>query len=86
MEIIIETSGEHTEQTDILELVHDSWLQLGIKLFSRPSQREVLRKRVFSGQTMMSIWSGMNSGIATAEVSPAELAPTNPYQFHWPQW
>ena len=86
MEIIIESSGEHTEQTDILELVHDSWLKLGIKMFSRPSQREVLRMRVLSGQAMMTIWGGLTAGIATPDVSPAELAPTNPYQFHWPRW
>ncbi|MDH3242230.1 MAG: ABC transporter substrate-binding protein [Alphaproteobacteria bacterium] len=86
LEIIVESSGEHTEQTDILELVHDSWLELGIKLYSKPGQREVLRKRVVSGQTMMSIWSGLAAGIATADISPAELAPTNPYQFHWPRW
>ncbi|HSR55092.1 MAG TPA: ABC transporter substrate-binding protein, partial [Alphaproteobacteria bacterium] len=86
MEIIVESSGEHTEQTDVLELVHDSWLKLGIKLYSKPSQREVLRKRVVSGQAMMSIWSGLAAGIATPDVSPAELAPTNPYQFHWPRW
>lgn len=86
MEIIIESSGEHTEQTDILELVHDSWLELGIKMFSRPSQREVLRKRVLSGQAMMAIWGGLTAGVATADISPAELAPTNPYQFQWPRW
>jgi peptide/nickel transport system substrate-binding protein len=86
MEFIIESSGEHTEQTDILELVHDSWLKLGIKMFSRPSQREVLRKRVLSGQAMMAIWGGLTAGIATPDTSPAELAPTNPYQFQWPRW
>ncbi|MEE9290632.1 MAG: ABC transporter substrate-binding protein, partial [Alphaproteobacteria bacterium] len=69
-----------------LELVHDSWLKLGIKMFSRPSQREILRKRVLSGQAMMAIWGGLTAGIATPDVSPAELAPTNPYQFHWPRW
>jgi peptide/nickel transport system substrate-binding protein len=86
MEIIVESSGEHTEQTDVLELVHDSWLKLGIKLFSKPSQRQILRKRVAAGQTMMAIWGGLTAGIATADVSPAELAPTNPYQFQWPRW
>ncbi|MCZ6636888.1 MAG: ABC transporter substrate-binding protein [Alphaproteobacteria bacterium] len=86
MEIIVESSGEHTEQTDVLELVHDSWLKLGIKLFSKPSQREILRKRVAAGQTMMAIWGGLTAGIATADISPAELAPTNPYQFQWSSW
>ena len=35
MELIIETAGEETEQTDLLELVRESWLQLGIKIHSR---------------------------------------------------
>ena len=35
MEIIVETAGEDTEQTDVLELIHDSWLTAGIKLFTR---------------------------------------------------
>ena len=40
MEIIIETAGEETEQSDILELVGESWLKLGIKIHtSRPSAR-----------------------------------------------
>ena len=50
MEIVVDTSGESTEETDVLELVRDSWRKVGIALFSRPSQREVFRKRVFSGQ------------------------------------
>ncbi|CAN0587797.1 unnamed protein product, partial [Laminaria digitata] len=28
MEIVIETAGEETEQTDVLELVHDTWLEI----------------------------------------------------------
>lgn len=86
MNLIIETAGEQTEQADILELVHDSWLKIGIKLFTRPSQREVFRKRVMSGETLMSIWSGLNNGIVTANMSPSELVPTNPYQLQWPDW
>ncbi|CAN0515421.1 unnamed protein product, partial [Laminaria digitata] len=58
MEIIVETAGEDTEQTDVLELIHDSWLAAGIKLFTRSSQREVFRNRIFAGETLVSIWSG----------------------------
>jgi len=86
MEIIIDTSGESTEETDVLELVRDSWRKLGIALFSRPSQREVFRKRVFSGKSMMTIWSGLNNGIPTPEMSPNELAPTAQEQLQWPMW
>ena len=86
MELIIDTSGESTEETDVLELIRDSWRQLGIAMFSRPSQREVFRKRVFSGKSMMSIWSGMSNGIPTADMSPGELAPTTQEQLQWPLW
>ena len=86
LEILIQTAGESTEQTDVLELIHDSWLQAGIKLYSIPSTREVFRNRIFSGDAMMSIWSGIENAIPTAETSPSELAPTSKYQYQWPQW
>ena len=34
LEIIVETAGEDTEQTDVLELVGWTWKEAGIKLFS----------------------------------------------------
>jgi peptide/nickel transport system substrate-binding protein len=86
MELIVDTSGESTEETDVLELVRDSWRRLGIAMFARPSQREVFRKRVFSGMSMMSVWAGLNNGIPTPDMSPAELAPTAQEQLQWPMW
>jgi peptide/nickel transport system substrate-binding protein len=86
MELVIDTSGESTEETDVLELIRDSWRQLGIAMFSRPSQREVFRKRVFSGKSMMSVWSGLSNGIPTPDMSPGELAPTTQEQLQWPMW
>ena len=86
MEIIVETAGEDTEQTDVLELIHDSWLAAGIKLFTRPSQREVFRNRIFSGATLMSIWSGHEFGLPNAETIPDEFAPTSQLQLQWPKW
>ena len=55
LEIIVETAGEDTEQTDVLELIHDSWLKAGIKLYTRPSQREVFRNRIFAGKTQIAL-------------------------------
>lgn len=86
LNIIVETAGESTEQTDVLELVGDSWKRIGIKLFAKPSQREVFRNRIFSGQTMMSVWSGLENGIPTPNMSPGELAPTSQQQLQWPKW
>ena len=57
MEIIVENSGESTEQSDVLELIRDSWRRIGIKLFAKPSQLTLFRRRVFSGETLISmIW------------------------------
>ena len=86
MNLIVDTSGESTEETDVLELVRGTWRELGIAMFPRPSQREVFRKRVFSGKSMMSVWSGLNNGIPTQDMSPSELAPTTQEQLQWPMW
>ena len=85
-ELIIETAGESTEETDVLQLVHDSWLGLGIKVYPKPLQREVLRNRVFAGETLMSVWFGWENGLASPDMSPAELAPTSQQQLQWPKW
>lgn len=86
MELIIETAGEDTEQTDVLQLIHDSWRELGIKIYSKPLQREVLRNRIFAGTTLMAVWSGLENGVPVAGMPPAELAPTDQQQFQWPRW
>lgn len=86
LEIVVETAGEDTEQTDVLELIRDSWGEIGIKLFAKPSQRQVFRNRVFSGETVMAVWSGLENGLPTADMSPAELAPTTQMGLQWPKW
>ena len=86
LEIIVETAGESTEQTDVLELLRETWREAGIKLFSKPSQREAFRTRIFSGETLMSVWSGLDNGLPTPETSPEELAPTNQVHLQWPKF
>ena len=86
LEIIVETAGESTEQTDVLELIRETWREVGIKLFSKPSQREAFRNRVFSGEAVMSAWSGLENGLATPDTGPDELAPTAQVQLQWPKF
>ena len=86
LEIVIETAGEDTEQTDVLELVRESWAEVGVKVFVKPTQREVFRNRVFSGATVMAVWSGHENGLWTPDMSPQELAPTSQQQLQWPKW
>ncbi|MBP2551528.1 peptide/nickel transport system substrate-binding protein [Neorhizobium galegae] len=84
--LIVETTGEHSVDTDILELIHDHWLEIGIKIFVRTSQRELLRRRVKGGDTVMTISAGLDNGVPTADMSPKDLAPTSDDQMQWPLW
>lgn len=86
MTIIIDTAGESTEESDILELIKDSWAKLGIDMFVKPSQREVFRDRIFAGESVMSVFFGVDNGLATSEMSPQEFAPSTQQQLMWPKW
>ncbi|MBB5574468.1 ABC transporter substrate-binding protein [Rhizobium paranaense] len=85
-EITVETAGEGTLDTDVLELVTDHWRNVGIALFTRASQRDVLRSRAMGGRIVMSIWLGLDNGVATADMNPGQLAPTMDDQLQWPLW
>ena len=86
LEIVIETAGEEPAQIAILQLITDQWRELGIRLFPKAEQRDVLRNRVFSGQTVMSVWYGLENALPTAATAPNELAPTSQQQLNWPKW
>jgi peptide/nickel transport system substrate-binding protein len=87
LDIIVETAGESTEQTDVLELVADTWAQIGVELLIRPSQREVLRRRIFSGEAVMSVGVGGGEfGLPTPDLSPGWLAPVSEAHPQWCQW
>ena len=86
MDIVVENSGESSEASDVLELIRDSWRHIGIRLFARPLQLTLFRRRVFAGETLMSIDKGIENGLANAASSPWELAPTSQEQLEWPKW
>ena len=86
MEIVVETPGETTLDTDVLELVADHLEKVGLKVFVRVSQRDIFRNRALAGQIMMSVWSGLDNGIATADMNPGDIAPTTEDQLQWPLW
>jgi len=86
MDLIIELAGQGTEQSDVLELLGENLLEIGIKIFTRPLQREVLRNRIFAGSTLMTMWFGLENGIPSADMSPQEFAPTSQQQYQWPKW
>ncbi len=86
MQIIIDSSGESTEETDMLELIKTDWKKIGVELFTKPSQREVFRNRVFAGQAVMSVWSGLDNALPTADTAPSEFVPSEQIQLQWSKW
>ena len=86
LQIVVETAGEETEQSDVLELIRDHWKKVGISLFIKPSQREVFYSRINSGETQMAVWWGLENAMLRPSMSPAEFAPLSPDQFQWPAW
>jgi peptide/nickel transport system substrate-binding protein len=86
MEIIIDTAGEGSEESDVLELIEESWRQIGISLFIKPSQLEVFRNRIFAGDSVMAMSNGVDNSFPTPDMSPAEFAPSTQQQLMWPKW
>ena len=86
LQIIVETAGESQEQVDMLALIEETWREIGVALFVKSSQRDVMRNRAFAGQLVMSVWDGFDNGIPTPEMVPDELAPVSQAMLAWPEW
>jgi peptide/nickel transport system substrate-binding protein len=86
LELIVETAGESKDEGDVLQLISQHYKALGIKLVIKPSDRTIMRNRAYSGEAVMTVWSGWDTGIPTADLSPAELAPTRQDTLIWPKW
>ena len=87
LELIVETTGEDSEQTDMLELIRGPMAELGFTIHAKPADREVVRNRIFSGDALMTISYGGDIGMPTAVMPPRALAPTSQAdQPQWPKW
>ncbi len=86
LEIVVETAGENPQESDVLQLVADGWRKAGVKLFIKPSSREVLRNRIFSGETVMALWYGLENAIPSADLPPSEFVPVQQHSYQWPKW
>jgi peptide/nickel transport system substrate-binding protein len=84
--LTIETAGESTEETDVLQLVADDFRAIGIRIFVRSTQRDVFRRRAIAGQNEISVWQGFDNATPSPDHEPEELAPSSPTQFEWPLW
>lgn len=86
LEFTVETAGESTEETDILDLVGHDLRKVGMKVYVRSSQRDVFRRRIMAGQTLMSAWGGLDNALVGPDMEPDGLAPTSGAQLNWPRW
>ncbi|MCP5433101.1 MAG: ABC transporter substrate-binding protein [Alphaproteobacteria bacterium] len=85
-EIVVETAGESETVTDVLSLVAEAWRDIGLRLLIKPSERSVLRNRVYAGEAVMSAWGGFDLALATGELAPDALAPVRQDMLCWPKW
>ena len=84
--IIVEHSGEDTEQADALSLIADHWKKIGIKMLFKPQSAENFRLRVFSGEAIMTAYAGLTTAVPTADTNPKEFAPTMQGGLQWSRW
>ena len=86
LEVIAETAGERQEEIDALELIAEMWREIGVRLVFRPLDRDILRNKVYTGESMMPVWFGWNLGVPTADAAPTEQTPVDQSVFSWPKW
>ncbi|QBF30678.1 ABC transporter substrate-binding protein [Thalassococcus sp. S3] len=86
MEVVIETAGERQEVENALQIITDTWRDVGVKLVMRPLDRDILRNRVNAGVTMAAVWFGWDNGLPQPYTSPDYLAPMHQEFFAWPKW
>ena len=86
LQLIAETSGENPIEIDALELIKDTWAEVGVGLFPRPSQRDVMRNRAFSGELALAVWFGYDNGLPTADMAPDERVPVSTIFLTGPAW
>ena len=58
LQITVEYAGQAGEESDLLELIRDSWRGIGVALFAKPYQVTVLHNRLFAGDTLMKPTNG----------------------------
>ncbi|MBK1622584.1 ABC transporter substrate-binding protein [Afifella marina] len=86
LQIIVETAGENPEIVDALELIRETWREIGVDLVIKPSERDNIRRRANAGLVQMVADAGFDNGIPTADMPPDDFAPVSFESFIWPAW
>jgi peptide/nickel transport system substrate-binding protein len=85
-EVLVEVNGGESDLLDCLQLIAETWREIGIRLVAKPQERSILRQRSYTGQTVMVLSTGLDNALATAATPPVELAPATQEHFSWPKW
>ncbi len=86
LELLVETAGERIEEVDALQLVTETWREIGVKLLTRSTNRELLRNRAYAGGAVVTVWLGWDAGAPTAATPPEEVCPVRQDTLCWPAW
>jgi peptide/nickel transport system substrate-binding protein len=86
LDLVVEFAGEDGEQTDVLQLVAEDWLRIGVRMLFKAVERDTLASRLAAGSPIVTVGAGLENGAARPEDSPAALAPTEGAQPSWPAW
>jgi peptide/nickel transport system substrate-binding protein len=86
MELVVESSGESKEESDILQLVSQHFKRIGVRMLYKAADRTIMRNRAYSGDAVMTAFVGWDNGAPSADMSPDELAPVWQTGLAWPKW
>jgi peptide/nickel transport system substrate-binding protein len=86
LDLPVAFSDDDPVTADVLSAIHEQLDALGVRLVLLPTPRDVLRRRVQSGEVAMSAGAGLVNGLANADSSPAEWVPSDDRQRQWPLW
>ena len=86
LEVLVELNGGDGDMLDALQLIAETWGEVGIKLIAKPQDRAILRQRSYSGATQMVMSTGLDNALPTPQMPPIELAPAIQDTYSWPKW
>lgn len=86
VELLVELNGGDSDMLDALQLIAETWAEVGVKLIAKPQDRTILRQRSYTGQTVMVMSTGLDNSVPTAAMPPIELAPAIQDNYAWPKW
>ena len=86
LSLLVATQGLDPSEVAVLRLIQGSWRKIGIELMIGAPLPSAFHERIADGRTVMSIAEGLADGLATAQMNPFELAPSDQSQLQWPRW